>query len=109
MILGEEVLEECIIKAPLQNDFKFSTHNDSCILKTTLNKEEKTAACAIAKKLNSLGLPLAGLDMLEGKVIEINITSPCYFIKEVNKFFDTNLEKRIVNFLRNRTKSQILV
>lgn len=109
MILGEEVLEECVIKAPLKNDFKFSTHNDSCILQAELTEDEKFTAKQIAKKLNEMGLPLVGLDMLEGKVIEINVTSPCYFIKESNKFFGTNIEQKIANFLKNRTKKHILV
>ena len=27
---------------------------------------------------------MAGLDVIEGKIIEVNVTSPCYFIKEIN-------------------------
>ena len=47
-----------------------------------------------------MGLPMAGLDVIDGKIIEINITSPCYFIKEINNFFGTNLEKQIYSVFR---------
>jgi len=53
----------------------------------------------IAKKLNSLGIVMAGLDVIQDKVIEINVTSPCYFIKEVNDLYRTNLEKEICDYM----------
>ena len=42
---------------------------------------------------------MAGLDVIDGKIIEINVTSPCYFIKEVNNYFGCSLEKKITNFI----------
>ena len=44
---------------------------------------------------------MAGLDVIDGKIIEINITSPCFFIKEINALYDINLEKIIVDKLEN--------
>ena len=41
---------------------------------------------------------MAGLDVIDGKIIEINVTSPCYFIKEINEFFNTKLEKEICSY-----------
>ena len=42
---------------------------------------------------------MAGLDVINNKIIEINVTSPCYFIKEINKAFNINLEKEICDHL----------
>ena len=42
---------------------------------------------------------MAGLDVIDGKIIEVNVTSPCYFIKEINRLFNVELEKEICEFL----------
>ena len=42
---------------------------------------------------------MAGLDVINDKIIEINVTSPCYFIKEINYAYNTQLEKEISDFI----------
>ena len=42
---------------------------------------------------------MAGLDVIDGKIIEVNVTSPCYFIKEINNLYGTSLENEICDFL----------
>lgn len=99
LILGEKVLDECIVKLSTQDDFKFNTHSDEFIKKATLTESEKNKFKTVAKKLNEMGLYMAGLDVIDEQIIEINITSPCYFIKEINNYFSTNLEKQIVDYI----------
>ncbi|MCK7520964.1 MAG: hypothetical protein MZV64_26350 [Ignavibacteriales bacterium] len=62
---------------------------------------------AIAPKLVQDGLYMVGLDVIDGKIIEINITSPCFFIKEINSMFDINLERRIVDYFEQLFDSKI--
>lgn len=99
LTLGDEVLEECVIKLPGKGDFKFNTHNDDFIKRATLSESEKIKFKKVAQKLNSMGITMAGLDVIDEQIIEVNVTSPCYFIKEINNYFSTNLEKKIVNHL----------
>ena len=42
---------------------------------------------------------MAGLDVIDEKIIEVNVTSPCYFIKEINNLFNVHLENDICDFL----------
>ena len=42
---------------------------------------------------------MAGLDVIGNKVIEINVTSPCYFIKEINRIYNIRLEKQLGDYL----------
>ena len=102
LLLGDEVLEECVIKAPLTNDFKFSQHNDNYLKKSVLTNYEREFCKVVAQKLNSMGIYMAGLDLLEEKIIEINITSPCYFIREINNLYGVKFEKKIMNYLQNK-------
>ena len=111
LLLNGEVLDECVQKLPAENDFKFAQHTDKYFAKTTLTNNEKSIAKTIAQKLNEMGLPLVGLDMIDEKVIEINVTSPCYFINEINNLYSTNFENKLMDKLMtlcNVTEDKIL-
>ena len=99
MTLGDTVLDECVQKLPTKDDFKFNTHSDEFIKKAVLTEEEKINFTKVAKKLNSMGIYMAGLDVINSKIIEVNVTSPCYFIKEINNHFSTNLEVKICDYI----------
>lgn len=51
---------------------------------------------------------MAGLDVIDGQIIEINVTSPCYFIKEINAHFGCELEKEITDFILNKVNTASL-
>ena len=100
LTLGDNVLDFCIVKRSTQDDFKFNTHSMDYISKGELSLEEKRNFSIVAQKLNSMGIVMAGLDVIDGKIIEINVTSPCYFIKEINHFYGIELEKLMLSFFR---------
>lgn len=99
LILGDNVLDECVVKLPSRDDFKFNTHSDEFIKKATLTQSEKNKFKQVAQKLNQMGIYMAGLDVIDEQIIEVNVTSPCYFIKEINNYFSTNLEKKIADYI----------
>lgn len=103
LTLGNRVLKQCIKKLPTGDDFKFNTHNDDFIRKAELTPEEYEKFTSVAEKLNSMGIYTAGLDVIDGKIIEVNVTSPCYFIKEINNLYNIKLEKEICDFLLTET------
>ena len=107
MFLGEEVLDVCVQRLPSNDDFKFNEHCDSNIIKAELTQSEKEKFLPVAKELTKLGLPLVGLDVIDEKIIEINVTSPCYFIKEVNGHFGCNLEKKITDFILSQLYAKV--
>lgn len=108
LFLGDKVLDYCVQKLPSNDDFKFNEHCDSNIIKAELTDIEKAKFSLVAEKLNKMGICMAGLDVIDGKIIEINVTSPCYFIKEINNHFGCELEKEITNFIMSKTKSEKL-
>ena len=99
LFLGEKVLPYAVRKLPGQNDFKFNEHCDKNIVKAELTPKEMSDFALVAKELSGMGLPLVGLDVIEGKIIEINVTSPCYFIREINHHFGIRLEDEIADFI----------
>lgn len=103
LTLGDKVLPYCVKKLPTTDDFKFNTHNDSFICEAELSLEEIANFTNVAKKLNSIGISMAGLDVIDGRIIEVNVTSPCYFIKEINNLYGVHLEREICDFLLTNT------
>ena len=101
LIIGNTVLNECIQKLPPDNNFKFSVHSDKYFKGTKLTENEKNMAQDIANKLSDRGLFLVGLDVISEKVIEINVTSPCYFIREINQNYNIHFEEKIMDLLIN--------
>ena len=99
LTLGDKILPYSIKKLPSKDDFKFNTHSDSFIVKSELSKEELNYFTPVAQKLNSLGIEMAGLDVINGKIIEVNVTSPCYFIKEINNLYNASIEKELGDYL----------
>lgn len=101
IIIGGEVFDETVIKISGDGDFKFNNHNDEYLKKGCITDEEKEICNSISRKLVQDGLLFAGLDVIDGKIIEINVTSPCFFIKEINRMFNVRLEARIIDYVEN--------
>lgn len=109
LILGEEILPYCVQKTPSNDDFKFCEHNDNQIKKAVLTNEEREKFLTVAKKLNSMGIFMAGLDVIDGKIIEVNVTSPCYFMREINNHFGCHLEDTVADYIISKVEQTNLV
>ncbi|MBR2069657.1 MAG: hypothetical protein IJ877_07860 [Candidatus Gastranaerophilales bacterium] len=92
-----KIFDYCVKKVATNNDFKFNEHNKDTLKFAQLNSEEKLIEQKVKDKFEHDGIYLAGLDVIDGKIIEINITSPCFFINEINNIFDISFEKMIVD------------
>lgn len=108
LIIGETVLDECIQKLPGDHNFKFSVHSDKYFKPAVLSEREKIMAQEIADKLSKEGLYLVGLDVINEKVIEVNVTSPCYFIREINQNYGIHFEDKIMKCLEEMIEKHFL-
>lgn len=103
LTLGDKILPYSITKLPGNDDFKFNTHDDKFLVKSDLTKTDLQYFIPIAQKLNAMGIKMAGLDVIDKKIIEINVTSPCYFIKEINNAYNTHVENILEDYLLTET------
>ncbi len=106
LILGDKVMPYTVQKLPSNDDFKFCEHNDEHVVKGILTQEEIERFTPVAKRLNKMGIYMAGLDVIEGNIIEVNVTSPCYFIREIDKNFDVNIENEITDYILHFASSR---
>ncbi len=107
LIIGDKVYDYCVRKLPSNDDFKFNEHNDSCVIGELLSDNERVKFEPLARKLYDMGILMAGLDVVDEKILEINVTSPCYFIREINKAFSVNFEKIVIDDLLSIVESRL--
>lgn len=95
-IIGNKVYKESLRKLPGKDDFRFNTHSDEYFQKEFLTDKEYNAAVEISKYLTAQGIYLAALDLIDEKVTEINVTSPCYFFREMNRLHNIQFNKIVM-------------
>ena len=101
IFIAGEIFDYAVTKVATNNDFKFNEHKKENLILGNLTKEQKNMEKVISETLLNDGIYMAGLDVIDDKVIEINITSPCFFINEINSLYKINFEKTIFKKLES--------
>lgn len=105
IFIADEILDYSVTKVATNNDFKFTEHKKENLILGNTTKEQKEMGSILKETFIKDGVYLAGLDVIEDKIIEINITSPCFFINEINSLYNIRLEKIIFNKLEKLANS----
>ncbi len=95
IFIAGEIMDYAVTKVATNNDFKFNEHKKENLILGNLTPEQKNMEKIISKTLMDDGVYMAGLDVIGDKIIEINITSPCFFINEINSLYNINFENVI--------------
>ncbi len=95
-------------RVPSGSDIRSNIHAGGKEVKHTLTKEEKLLCKALGPQLVRDGLYFVGLDVINGKLIEVNVLSPGG-ISRINKLNRTKLQKPIIDFLENVVSARELV
>jgi len=85
-------------RKPAEGDLRSNISAGGSVEKYKLTKEDKALCNKIGKKLVEDGIFFAGLDIIGGKLIEINVLSPGT-IKDINKLYNVRLQEKIVDYL----------
>ena len=106
MLNGEPI--GAMRRVPSDKDIRSNIHAGGKEVKHSLSKEEKQLCKALGPQLVRDGLYLVGLDVINGKLIEVNVLSPGG-IARINKLNRTKLQKPIIDFLENVVSARELV
>ena len=82
-------------RIPADGSFMGNIHQGARCEAATLNDHEKEIIQAIATFLESHNVFMAGIDLIGGKVTEINLTSPSA-VRQINEVSGLQIQKRIV-------------
>ena len=88
-------------RIPKRGEFRANLSLGAHAEEATLSKQEKKLVHALVPALRRDGLYFTGLDVVDGKLIEINVTCPAGFL-ELLHLNGKNLAVDVVNFLERK-------
>jgi len=103
MLHGEPI--GAMRRVPAKDDARSNVSAGGTVQKHSLSREEKRLCRIVGKKLVDDGLFFVGLDLIEGKLIEVNVLSPGG-ISFINKLHKTHLEKKVIDYLEDVVMSK---
>lgn len=89
-----------LIRIPPKNSFIAYTGAGATVEKTEVNESETKIAQNVGKFLKQNGIFWGAIDLIDGYLSEINITSPS-FLASANRQMDLKLEKKLWDSLEN--------
>ena len=95
LLAGEPI--GAVLRMPAEKDHRANLHAGGKARKAAMTKNDLEICKIVGPFLRNQGLFIAGLDIIAGKLIEINVTSPT-LIKQINKLDKVKLEERIIDF-----------
>ena len=87
-----------VLRVPKTNSIKANFHAGGKPVKTSITLKEKLICKKIKPFLIKNGLIFVGIDVIDGYLTEINITSPTG-IQEINRLNNSKIEKDIIDFV----------
>ncbi len=86
-----------VLRLPPSGDHRSNLHSGGKAVKTELTKNDLDICKAIGPFLKREGLYIAGIDVVAGKLTEINVTSPT-LVRQINETQGLRIEERIMDF-----------
>ncbi len=93
-------------RVPGKDDHRSNVSAGGTVQKHTLTKKEKELCKAIGPKLVKDGLYFVGIDVIGGKLIEVNVMSPGG-ITYMNKVYKTRLQEKVIDFLESHVQQRV--
>lgn len=87
-------------RVPADDELRSNVHAGGSVKKHVLSKEEKRICELVGPRLVADGLYFAGLDIINGKLLEVNILSPGG-ITRINKLNRVKLQQKIMDFVED--------
>jgi len=96
---GKPLGAMCRIPAP--DDYRANIHSGARFVGAEITPLDEKICQSLSLRLLEDGIYFAGIDVIGGKVVEINVTSPAG-IPEINRLNKVNLEKIVIDWLEER-------
>src|SRR5690606_20869778 len=90
-------------RIPADGDHRSNFSAGGSVKKHALSRQEKALCQIIGKRLVADGLYFVGLDIINGKLIEVNVCSPGGIVN-INKLNKVRLQAKVVDFVENVVK-----
>ena len=101
MLNGEPI--GAMKRVPAKDDHRSNVSAGGTVQKHSLSKQEKGLCKTIGARLIQDGLYFVGLDIINGKLIEVNVCSPGGIVN-INRLNKVRLQVKVVDFCENVVK-----
>jgi len=101
-LLGGEILG-ALYRIHSSTDFRNNFAKGASCKQANISKKEKEIIETLKPWLIEMGLHYVGLDIIDEKLIEVNVTSPTT-IQELNFLDDKNYDEEIIKYIEDRVK-----
>ena len=98
MLNGEPI--GAMKRVPAQGDVRSNVHAGGTVVKHKLTSQEKKLCKHIGPKLVRDGLYFTGIDVIGGKLIEVNVLSPGGIVR-INKLNRARLQSQVIDFVES--------
>ena len=88
-------------RLPGAGDYRANMHVGASVAATDLNDREREICASLGPELKRHGMLFVGIDVIDGYLTEINVTSPTG-LQEINEFNNVCLEAEIWNAIETR-------
>lgn len=92
-----------ILRVPRPDDARSNIHVGGHVEPTELTEADLAIVRRVAPKLRADGLYFVGLDVIGGRLTEVNVTSPTG-IQELSRFSGTNPEAKVITWVEHRAR-----
>jgi glutathione synthase len=90
-----------ILRVPRDDDLRANIHVGGRVAPTELDAEEAALVAEIGSTLRTYGLWFVGLDLIGGRLIEVNVTSPTG-LQELSRHRAQPLEQQVIAWVERR-------
>lgn len=90
-----------ILRVPQQGDVRSNIHVGGHVERATLNDEDRDIIATLAPTLKADGLYFVGLDVIGGRLTEVNVTSPTG-IQQMERLDHHNYCERVIRWAETR-------
>lgn len=93
-------------RVPGEEDHRSNVSAGGSVQKHSLSKQEKELCRRIGPKLVSDGLYFVGIDVIGGKLVEVNVMSPGG-ITYMNKVYKTRVQEKVIDFVEDMVMERV--
>ncbi len=90
-----------VLRMPGTSELRSNLHVGGRPVATELDERDLRICARLKPKLQQEGLHFVGLDVIDGYLTEVNVTSPTT-VQAIDKLYNVRVEAKILNFLEQR-------
>src|SRR5690606_5247559 len=91
-----------IMRVPQGGDLRSNIHAGGRVEAAEIDDDDRRIIAAVAPRLRADGLVFVGLDVIGGKLTEVNVTSPTG-IQQMARLMGENVSARVIDWLERKT------